>query len=57
MVASGPRSGQFWASLGLPRGKVPGVASTLRALPDTADHPTFRIIASAKPDPANRTPA
>lgn len=55
MAASGPRSGQFRASLGLPRGKVPGVASTLRALPDTADHPTFRIIASAKPDPANRT--
>lgn len=37
-------------------GKVPGVASTLRALPDPADHPAFRIIASAKPDPANRTP-
>ncbi len=24
-------------------GKMPGVAATLRALPDPADHPTFRI--------------
>lgn len=37
-------------------GKMPGVASTLRALPDPADHPAFRIIACAEPDPANRTP-
>jgi hypothetical protein len=31
-------------------GKMPTVASTLRALPDPADHPTFRITASR---PAN----
>lgn len=34
--------------------KMPTVAATLRALPDPADHPTFRITASA---PADRTPA
>jgi hypothetical protein len=27
--------------------KLPTVAATLRALPDPADHPTFRIVASA----------
>ena len=35
--------------------KMPHVAATLRALPDPADHPTFRIIA-AKPPPPSRTP-
>jgi hypothetical protein len=33
-------------------GKVPTVAATLRALPDPADHPTFRIIASAEGPPS-----
>jgi deazaflavin-dependent oxidoreductase (nitroreductase family) len=28
-------------------GKMPTVASTLRALPDPADHPTFRITAAS----------
>lgn len=34
--------------------KLPTVAALLRALPDPADHPTFRITAPAPPD---RTPA
>jgi hypothetical protein len=38
-------------------GTMPHVAATLRALPDAADHPTFRITAPAKPRPANRMPA
>jgi len=38
-------------------GTMPTVAATLRALPDPADHPTFRITAAAKPRPANRTAA
>jgi hypothetical protein len=37
-------------------GKMPGVAATLRALPDPADHPTFHITA-AEPHPADRTSA
>lgn len=37
-------------------GKMPTVAAILRALPDPADHPTFRIIAPAEPRLANRTP-
>jgi hypothetical protein len=37
-------------------GKVPGVAATLRALPDPADHPIFRITAT-EPHPADPTPA
>jgi hypothetical protein len=37
-------------------GKMPTVGATLRALPDPADHPTFRIIAPAEvPPPANTT--
>lgn len=36
-------------------GKMPTVAATLRALPDPADHPTFRITA-AEPPPTARTP-
>jgi hypothetical protein len=38
-------------------GKMPGVAATLRALPDPADHPTFYITATAEPRAADRTPA
>jgi len=37
-------------------GKMPTVAAILRALPDPADHPTFRIIDPAEPRPVNRTP-
>jgi hypothetical protein len=37
-------------------GKMPTVGATLRALPDPADHPTFRIIAPAEVrPPANTT--
>jgi F420H(2)-dependent quinone reductase len=38
-------------------GRMPTVAATLRALPDPADHPTFRIIAPATPRPAPDLPA
>jgi hypothetical protein len=31
-------------------GKMPTVAAVLRALPDPADHPIFRITASSPPD-------
>ncbi len=34
--------------------KMPTVAATLRALPDPADHPTFRITVP-EPPPADRT--
>jgi hypothetical protein len=30
--------------------KMPTVAAVLRALPDPADHPIFRITASSPPD-------
>ncbi len=38
-------------------GTMPTVAATLRALPDPAHHPTFRITAPAKTRPAHRPPA
>jgi F420H(2)-dependent quinone reductase len=37
--------------------KMPTVGATLRALPDPADHPTFRITGPAQPPPADDTPA
>lgn len=37
-------------------GKLPTVAGVLRALPDPADHPIFRITASSPRSPAARTP-
>jgi hypothetical protein len=36
-------------------GKMPTVGSTLRALPDPADHPTFRVIPPAQRSPERTT--